>query len=322
MPVTDTQSEYIRRLNLVLDYIQANLDQPLSLSALAGVAGFSPFHFHRIFKSVVREPLNAYIQRLRLEKAANWLSASPAGTVLEIAVGCGFSSAAAFSRAFRTHFGLAPSEFRKQQNSKIGKAESKPGKALPGGLDYSMGSSPGVFSIERSQLPMNVEVKNLPDLHVAFVRHLYGYQKGVKNRQIGEAFQKVTKWVGARNLFGPATLVVGIPYDNPEITPNDRCRYDACVTVPPDVTASMAAGTPEIGIQDIPGGKYAVCHIEVSASEPQAIGETVDQLYGAWLPASGFQADDKPPLEIYYPTPQKPPDTWVSMDYCLPVKPL
>ena len=169
---------------------------------------------------------------------------------------------------------------------------------------------------------MNVEIKNLPDLHVAFVRHLYGYQKGVPNRQIGEAFQKVAKWAGARDLLGPATLMVGVPYDNPAITPADKCRYDACVTVPGEITAGMATGTGEIGIQDIPGGKYAVCHIEVGASETKAIGEMVDRLYGEWLPASGYQADDKPPLEIYYPSLDKPPDSWVSMDYCLPVKPL
>ena len=318
MPQIDIRGEYISRLNKVLDYIHLNLDQPLSLSALAGVAGFSPFHFHRIFTSLMREPLNVYIQRLRLEKAANWLSSPSDSTVLEIAVGCGFSSAAAFSRAFRAHFGLAPSQFRKQKQSKTGKVDSKPGQALAGGLAYSMGSSPDVFSTERSQLPMNVEIKNLPDFHVAFVRHIQGYQKGVPSQQIGEAFQRVSKWAGARDLLGPATLLIGIPYDNPAITPNDKCRYDACVTVPGETSA--AGG--EVGIQDIAGGKYAVCHLDVSAAEAQAIGKAVDRLYGEWLPQSGYQADDKPPLEIYYPTPDKPAGAWISMDFCLPVKPL
>jgi AraC family transcriptional regulator len=162
-----------------------------------------------------------------------------------------------------------------------------------------------------------VEVKSLPTFHVAYIRHISGYAKGQFNREINAAFQRVCGWVAARGLFQPGTLVIGIPYDNPEITPNDRCRYDACVSVPAGTSPNG-----EMGIQDIPGGRYAVCHIEVSAAETQKIGQTVDQLYGEWLPDSGYQADDKPPLEIYYDNPGKPAGSWISMDYCLPVRPM
>ncbi len=306
---------YIARLNKVLDAIRANLDQPLTLDMLAGVAGFSPFHFHRIFKTLVGETLGEYIQRARLEKAANWLAARPDQTVLEIAIGCGFTSAAIFSRAFRSRFGASPSQFRRKY-SNPGKVERNGGKDSPELPVYNVGSDSPIF--ERRQLPMDVQVKTLPAFHVAYVRHIYGYSKGVRNPQIGEAFQKVTRWAGARDLMGPDTLVIGIPYDNPEITPNDKCRYDACVTVPESVKAEDG----EIGIQDIAGGKYAICRIEVSPLEAHKIAEMVDHLYGDWLPDSGYQADDKPPLEIYYPTPDKPAGTWISMAYCLPLEPL
>lgn len=62
--------EYIIRINKVQDYIDANLSSELSLQLLSEVANFSPYHFHRIFTSIVKEPLFKYIQRLRLEKAA------------------------------------------------------------------------------------------------------------------------------------------------------------------------------------------------------------------------------------------------------------
>src|SRR5512136_1569096 len=97
----DTRSAravYVSRLNKVIDYIHANLEQPLSLNVLASVAGFSPFHFHRIFKSLVGETLGDYIQRARLEKSANMLLNGPRDNILEIALSCGFSSAAIFSR--------------------------------------------------------------------------------------------------------------------------------------------------------------------------------------------------------------------------------
>jgi AraC family transcriptional regulator len=266
---------------------------------------------------LVGETLGDYIQRARLEKSANMLLNRPGDNILEIALCCGFSSAAIFSRAFKAHFGTSPSQFRRQEKRKPGKVESKSSKDLFSYSRYTEGSFQTTFE-GRIELPMDVEVELLPTFHVAYIRHIYGYSKGVFSDQIGEAFQHVRKWAGARDLMGPHTLVIGIPYDNPDITPNDRCRYDACVTVP----AEIANAEGEIGIQDIAGGKYAVCRIEVSTSETHTIGETVDRLYGEWLPGSGYQVDDGPPLEIYHDSTDKPPGTWISMDYCVPIKPL
>ncbi len=307
-----TRAEYLLRLNRVLDYIHANLDQPLSLEVLAKVAGFSPFHFHRLFKSMVGETLNDYVWRSRLEKAANWLRGEPDRSIIEICLGCGFSSPAVFSRAFRERFQLSPSQYRKQ--SKVDRSLSKDSQLE----DRYDGKRKIIKPIERIRFPMNIEVKQFPTMHVAYVRHLTGYKKGQNSREIGEAFQRVTKWAAAHDLMGPQTLVIGIPYDNPEITPNDRCRYDACVSIPAEVTQ----GGGEVGVQDIPGGKYAVCHLEISSQETHKIAEAVDSLYGEWLPSSGYGSADQPALEIYYNTPNKPMGSWISMDFCVPIEPL
>ena len=312
----NARAVYIARLNKVIDHIHANLEQPLSLNALADVAGFSPFHFHRIFKGLVGETLGEYVQRARLEKSASLLLYHSQDTVLQIALSCGFTSAAIFSRAFKSHFGLSPSQFRQRAKRNPGKLESKHGQDLRRPLLYNEGSFPITLE-ERMELPMDVQIKVLPVFHVAYIRHLYGYSKGAPSKQIGAAFQRVSQWARARDLLGPNTLLIGIPYDNPDITPNDKCRYDACVTIPPEVAAEG-----EIGVQDIPGGKYAVHKIEVSASETHKIGEAVDRLYGEWLPGNGYQVDDRPSLEIYYESHDKPAGTWIVMDYCVPVKPL
>ena len=306
-----SRAEYIARLNRVLDYIHENLDQPLSLEVLARVASFSPFHFHRLFKSLVGETLNDYIWRARLERAANLLLVTePASAIIEISLRCGFSSPAVFSRAFRERFHLSPSEYRKQR-----KAGSNLSKDLEQ-LDGYHGKRKIIDFLERSRFPMNVEVKQLPTYHVAYIRHLTGYSKGQSSGEISEAFQRVSKWAAAHNLIGPQTMIIGIPYDNPDITPNDRCRYDACVTIPAEVNA----GSGEVGVQDIPGGKYAVCHLEISALEARKIAEAVDSLYGEWLPSSGYSAAGQPALEIYYETPNKPQGSWISMDFCVPIQ--
>ena len=61
--------EYISRINKVIDYIEINITTELNLDALASTANFSKFHFHRIFKNLVGETLNKYINRVRIEKA-------------------------------------------------------------------------------------------------------------------------------------------------------------------------------------------------------------------------------------------------------------
>ena len=95
------RESYIARINRVIDYVEANIDKELTLSELAEVALFSPFHFHRIFSAIVGETLNGFIQRLRIEKAATMLVQNPKKSITEIAFDCGFSGSSAFARAFR-----------------------------------------------------------------------------------------------------------------------------------------------------------------------------------------------------------------------------
>ena len=116
--------------SIELSTLLAILDKVLSLENLAGIANFSKFHFHRIFKAVVGENLNQFITRVRLERAAFLLIHNPKNSITEIAYYCGFSSPATFSRAFRDKFQLNASEWRK--NSKKCKLNSNfqqsPGK--------------------------------------------------------------------------------------------------------------------------------------------------------------------------------------------------
>jgi AraC family transcriptional regulator len=119
--------------------------------------------------------------------------------------------------------------------------------------------------------------------------------------------------MGKRGLFSPDTLVIGVPHDNPDITPNARCRYDACVTVPDTVTDA----TGPVDLQALAGARYAVVQLDVA--DPAEIGQAVDELYGDWLPGSGYQTDDRPCLEIYH-------DAGglgrIVLDFCVPIVPL
>lgn len=85
----------------MLVHIQANLDQDLSLEALANRVGLSLFHFHRLFRSAVGETLKQHTQRLRLEQAASRLVINDAA-ILDVALDSGFHSHETFSRQFQT----------------------------------------------------------------------------------------------------------------------------------------------------------------------------------------------------------------------------
>jgi AraC family transcriptional regulator len=83
----------------------------LDREVLAGVAGFSVPHFHRIFTAEKGENIAAYVRRVRLERAG-WKLRMGAVDITEVALAAGYESHAAFSKAFKQQFGFRPSEFR------------------------------------------------------------------------------------------------------------------------------------------------------------------------------------------------------------------
>ena len=136
---------YIARINRVVDHIDAHLAEPLDLHKLAAVAHFSPWHFHRIFQALTGETLAERVRRRRLEVAAGRLLASPPAPALNIALDVGFASPEVFTRAFRAHFGVTPSAWRRgayrewtaqhrAQLSKIHQADRKARQAVADGF--------------------------------------------------------------------------------------------------------------------------------------------------------------------------------------------
>ena len=101
-------------LALVLDYVEANLDQPMALVDLAAVAGLSVFHFARVFRRSVGQTPHRYVMRRRVE-AARHLLADGGEPIIEVAAACGFVSPNHFATAFRRLAGVSPREYRRRQ---------------------------------------------------------------------------------------------------------------------------------------------------------------------------------------------------------------
>ena len=114
-PKPDTRIEYIRRINRLTEYITEHLEDELDLNRLAQMSNLSPYHFHRIVKAFLGEPLGAYIGRLRVEKAARSLRYTDL-PVQEIAFSVGYDSPSSLTKVFNQYYGISPTEFRNNKN--------------------------------------------------------------------------------------------------------------------------------------------------------------------------------------------------------------
>lgn len=94
-----TKQNYRQRLIAVIDYIYHHLGDDLDVNVLAEVAMMSPYHFHRIYREMANETINATVRRLRLQYAASELISNEL-SLDRIAKKVSYSSLEAFSRAF------------------------------------------------------------------------------------------------------------------------------------------------------------------------------------------------------------------------------
>jgi len=267
-----TVRDYRERVNRVIFHIERRLEEPLVLEDLAKVACFSPFHFHRVFAAFTGEPLGDFVRRLRLERAAQALLHLDAA-VTEIALAAGYDTPSAFGRAFAARFGTSPSDYRKR---------SEPGRLL--------GPRPLDLATQTEEESMKPEIRTTEPMPVIFARRTGPYRDAA-----GEAFGAVCGFAGPRGLIGPSSRMIGISHDDPHVTEESKFRYDACITVDRDVKVEG-----EIGAKTIVGGKYAV-FLHVGPYE--LFQKTYDNIFKAWLPASGVQLREEPCFELYLTDP-------------------
>ncbi len=310
------RAEYELRVNRVLDYIREHIGEELSLETLAGVAAFSPFHFHRIFKAMTGENVKELVQRTRLESAASRLVYAQ-DEILAVALDHGFRSASAFARAFKERFGVTASEWRAgawraRKNwlsdgnpcTAVGKGGEAAGDAAA--QDGSTTGQDAGFE----EIPMDVTVKNLPSYRVAYLRNVgpYGAAGGIP-----DLWLKLARWAGARDLWTPDRICIGTAIDDPMVTAPEKCRYDAAIVVPDGFEPDGG-----VNVNEVPGGKHAVAPFEGSSVE---IGGAWKTLFGRWLPESGFQPEG-PCFEVYRGESWDAKNDLFRCELCIPIKPL
>jgi len=299
------RKEYIRRINMAMDYIDENYNKNISLEDVAKAAYFSPFHFHRVFSTLVGETVHNFISRRRVEKAAVLVLRGYDYTISEIAEKNGFNSPAAFSRAFKKYYGVSASEMQnmtKSQYSKICKVESKNCKNKFTIEDYICNVQKIFNDMKKNT---NVEVKEMPEFKVAYMRHTGDY------REIGKVFEKLYMWMMKNGYTNKNTKGISVYHDDPKVTEPEKVRTSACFTVDKDF---KPAG--EVGVLTVKKGKYAVGHFEVTQTEFQDAWNYMC----AWTLENGYEEGDGDYYEIYYNNHEEHPDGKFIVDICIPVK--
>lgn len=281
---TDTTLDYNQRVTKVVDYIRDNIDQDIDINTLAAISAFSTFHFHRIIKAHLGEPIGSYIIRERLEMAASLLKYQEL-SISEIAYRVGYDTPSSLTKAFIKLFNVSPSEYRKTKNYTI----------------MTTTKSTEQIKLSRGKV-VELETKT-----VLFINATGDY----KTLEYGNMFQKMWNMVKEQGLYSAGIEHIALYYDNPDITDKDNQKCDVCLTI-----KKQAIPNKEIGVKEIPGGKFAQF---TYIGEYQKVGAAYDKIYGELLQKSGLEARGNYCFEKYISDPRRTAPEKLKTEIYIPI---
>lgn len=284
-----TREAYARRFDRVFDFIDAHLDEELSVERLSQVASFSKYHFHRQFSEYAGVSISRYVQLLRLKRATYRLVFTVDTLIIDIALEAGFENPESFSRAFKKLFGQTPSQFRKAPAWEAWQAHYPTARR------------------ERNA-PMDVRIVDFEETPVGVLEHHGAPETVPDSARIFIEWRKQSKLSPVES-----SRTLGIIYHDPKTTEPDDFRFDICGSV-----AGAIPDNPQgvIG-KMIPAGRCAVIR-HLGAHD--RLGESIYYLYREWLPESGEELRDFPLFCHYLNLLPETPEHALITDIYLPLK--
>lgn len=236
---SSTENIYQEKVNQVINYISANLHQPLQLDVIAERICISRRQLLRIMRSALNESLYAYMTRQRMEQAIMYMQTEEM-TLAELAARVGYDNPQSFSKAFRKLFGISPKAYINELNAR---------------LQEYVKSSGGKYETASS------EICEEEDLNLIYIRIVgqYGEEMPYKT-----AWDKLMKFLKEKQALSAATRFIGLSFDDPNVTIAGQCRFYACATIDKPVEAVGVFGTLRLR-----KGKYAVYTLKDSYSNLQ-----------------------------------------------------
>lgn len=280
-----TQAKYQKAVNRVVDYIGMNLYDVPTTRELAEIANISPYHLHRIFKSIIGENIGEFIIRLRLEDVALRLLMSK-DPVETIAYEVGYATKFALSKAFKRHFKVSPSLYRKQSKN----------------IHPFFGEEP------RKRIELSPEIRIVKAKTVVYIRiiDVYGAEAS-----FSKAWAQLGEFAHKHQAVDNSVEFIGLSFDDPAITNPSRCRFYACFTPCCRVVPQGA-----FGVKEIPGGKYAVF---LHNGAYYKLKDTYYNIYVNWLPKSKYRIRGSMSFEKYLNSPKFVSEKELQTEIYIPI---
>lgn len=307
MSEQECKEEYIRRIHKVQDYIEQHFGQPMSIEELSNAAGFSKYHFSRIFQSMLHESLAHYVNRIRMENALFLLVHRADKNITDIAYELGFTDSAVFSRAFKNYYGISPREYRKEYSKNC-----KDSFLLS---EYNKDTAKKEWAGELFPVTGQITIENLEEKQVAYVRHTGTYET------LSKEYVNLlhTLFVHANNqhlLVDEQNWLLAIYHDNPEFGDESQFRTSLCLTVPKDI---LIQENGVLGRMKLEGGLYAVGHFRI---QQEQFSNVWDYMYKEWLTCSGYVPRNSYPFEVYRNNPDTDENHIIEVDIYVPIEPI
>ncbi|WP_260922382.1 GyrI-like domain-containing protein [Novosphingobium sp. 9] len=265
---------YADRFAAVIARIEAEEGRPADLEALAEVAGFSRYHFHRQFRGLAGLTAHDFAQGLRLHRAAHRLGFHSQTGVTDLAFDAGYETLEAFTRAFRRQFASSPSAFRRAPNWS---AWRDLGDRLQQARSRVM---------TNATMLNGVEIREFAPVIVAAMEHRGG------PASLEDTIRRFIDLRREAGLVPPLSRTFTLFPVDPRSVPVEDYRLVLCASVP---AAKLGAfkGDAAAGVErvEIPGGRVAVLPVPGRGMDLEA---PAIALYRDWLPASGETLRDYP----------------------------
>ena len=265
----DGSMEWLDRLNLAVEEIEAQLMEEVDYDRLAQIACCSSYHFQRMFSYLAGVSLAEYIRRRRMSLAAEDIL-SGQERIVEIALKYGYQSPTAFNRAFQRVHGIPPSAVRQKGIPVKSFPKLKFQMTIKGveEMNYRIEQKEG-FSIAGISIPLSREMEKNFDA----VPKLWG--QAMENGTIPKLISLMDR---------PETGILGVSFCSGE-----EWSYW--------IAAMASQQETEFPKAWIPARTWAVFSGEGSC--PQAIQQLEQRIFADWLPSSGYEYDEGPDVERY-----------------------
>ncbi len=256
--------DYHTSIQAVIDSIEDRLYEDINTEMLASHAGYSYYHFQRVFKDTVGMSPAAYIRRRRLTEIVRRMTYDDR-PIYEIAFACGFNSRENFCRAFLREHHIHPQEYRCTRMSLRLYDRVVLDDTFPTLI-------PDIVTLE----PISLLVYESDEAFPPHFWNRYNSEERSKRLSGGNICEDfgVSIWDYTRNRLHYA---IGIRTEN--------AHGDTAGTIP----------------LTLPGGMYAVFETPTTThfSFVDVIRRTWDYILDIWLPQSGYRMNETPQFEVY-----------------------